>query len=281
MQTGTTTGAARMLHTTQPSVSRLISQMQAASGLRLFDMQNGRLRPTAEALELFDTIQRHFRGLESIEARIESMRHSGSGMLRLGCTPSLGLGLVPAALSLFLEHYPEANINVQTLGSHYLRDGLLHGLFDLVLSTGTFCSQAAQVQEERMHCSAAVCVMRIGHSLAQRREVCASDLKDILLLSLNADDELSMALCDLLAAHDVVPANRIETTYASTVCSMAMCTDGVGIVNEHVARVFAAGLAIRPFRPRIPVEVYLAYAPQRAPSLLAARFADMVRAAIG
>ena len=33
MQTGTTTAAARLLHTTQPSVSRLLAQMQAAAGL--------------------------------------------------------------------------------------------------------------------------------------------------------------------------------------------------------------------------------------------------------
>src|SRR3546814_6871316 len=74
MLTGTTTSAARMLHTTQPSISRLIGQIQSASGITLFDMLHGRLRPTAEAHELFDTIQRHFLGLESIEARIDAMR---------------------------------------------------------------------------------------------------------------------------------------------------------------------------------------------------------------
>ncbi|REN20915.1 LysR family transcriptional regulator, partial [Mycobacterium tuberculosis] len=37
MQTGTTTAAAAMLHTTQPSVSRLLAQIQNATQLKLFD----------------------------------------------------------------------------------------------------------------------------------------------------------------------------------------------------------------------------------------------------
>ena len=49
MLAGTTTGAAQMLRTTQPSVSRLLAQAQQASGLKLFDMERGRLRPTREA----------------------------------------------------------------------------------------------------------------------------------------------------------------------------------------------------------------------------------------
>src|SRR3546814_15954661 len=74
MLTGTTTSAARMLHTTQPSISRLIGQIQSASGITLFDMLHGRLRPTAEGHELFDTIQRHSLGLESIEIGREPCR---------------------------------------------------------------------------------------------------------------------------------------------------------------------------------------------------------------
>jgi len=58
MQTGTTTAAAALLHTTQPSVSRLLSQIQHATGLKLFDIHKGRLRPTHEARQLFDTVQR-------------------------------------------------------------------------------------------------------------------------------------------------------------------------------------------------------------------------------
>jgi DNA-binding transcriptional LysR family regulator len=41
MQTGTTTAAAQLLHTTQPSISRLLAQMQTSADLKLFDMHKG------------------------------------------------------------------------------------------------------------------------------------------------------------------------------------------------------------------------------------------------
>lgn len=275
MLTGTTTGAAHMLHTTQPYVSRLIGQIQSASGIRLFDMHNGRLRPTAEAHELFDTIQRQFLGLERIEAKVDALRQSGSGSLRVGCTPSLGLGVVPAAISLFSARHPDARINLQTLGSHYLRDGLLHGMFDLALTTTAMTDKA--FHEERIHRSHAVCVARCDHPLASKNKIHARDLSGCLLLTLNADDELSIALQNALAAHRVRPASQIETTYSSTICSLAARSNGVGFVNEYVAEVFADQLAILPFHPRIDVDMYLAYPPQRAPSRLAEVFGGILR----
>jgi DNA-binding transcriptional LysR family regulator len=275
MLTGTTTGAARMLHTTQPYVSRLIGQVQSATGIRLFDMQHGRLRPTIEAHELFDTIQRQFLGLERIEAKIEALRLSGTGSLRVGCTPSLGLGIVPAAISAFSAQHPDVRINLQTLGSHYLRDGLQHGMFDLALTTTAMDDKS--FHEQHIHRSGAVCVTRRDHPLATKNKVNAKDLSGCLLITLNADDELSVTLASLLSARRVRPSAQIETTYSSTICSLAASGHGVGFVNEYVAEVFADRLAILPFHPHVNVDMYLAYPPQRAPSRLADIFGGIVR----
>jgi len=274
MLTGTTTGAARMLHTTQPYISRLIGQVQSASGIRLFDMQHGRLRPTIEAHELFDTIQRQFLGLERIEAKIDALRQSGTGSLRVGCTPSLGLGVVPTAISEFSARHPDVRINLQTLGSHYLRDGLQHGMFDLALTTTAMDDKS--FHQQHIHRSGAVCVMHPGHPLSSKKQVLARDLGGCVLLTLNADDELSIALATLLSARRVRPSAQIETTYSSTICSLAASGNGVGFVNEYVAEVFADRLAILPFHPRIDVDMYLAYPPQRAPSRLADTFGGIV-----
>jgi DNA-binding transcriptional LysR family regulator len=54
MLTGTTIAAANMLNTTQPSISRALGQMQAAAKLKLFELDRSRLRPTPEAVKLFE-----------------------------------------------------------------------------------------------------------------------------------------------------------------------------------------------------------------------------------
>ncbi len=274
MLAGTTTGAAQMLRTTQPSVSRLLAQVQQASGLKLFDMERGRLRPTREAKDLFDTVQRHFVGLERIEDRVAAMRRSGSGVLRLACTPALGLGVLPGAIETFAQRYPDVHINMQTVGSQYLREGLLHGTYDVVVTTAPM--DGAQLQMQGLHESAAVCVLRPDHPLAAQSSVGIMDLDARRLLVLNADDDVYLQLRGAMQEHQVQPASEIETTYSSTICALAAAGSGLGVVNPYIAAVFADRLAIRPFTPCLPVRVSMAYPAQTAPSSVTEAFVDIL-----
>ena len=264
MQTGTTTAAAQLLHTTQPSISRLLAQMQTGADLKLFDMYKGRLRPTAEARELFSTVQQHFVGLDRIERDLQGLRQFGAGTLRIGCTPALGLSIVPAALHNFLQHYPSTHISLQTLGTTHLREGLLHGQFDLVVSTMAIGSP--ELNASVLHQTQAVCVMHPGHPLAQHSSLHVQDLENQLLLTLNSDDNIYLQLHRTMLEHDVRPSSTVETTYSSTICCLAAQGTGLGVVNPYVAATFASTLCIKPFLPECSVEVALALPSHSAPS---------------
>lgn len=270
MLAGTTTGAAELLHTTQPSISRLLAQVQQATGLKLFDMERGRLRPTREARELFDTVQRHFTGLESIENRVAAMRRSGTGMLRVACTPALALGVLPEAIERFAAEFPGVHINLQTVGSHYLRDGLMHGLYDLALTTAPLASLQSEVRV--LHRTSAVCVMNARHELAGRSAIDVGDLADRRLLVLNATDDVYQQLRAVMLSHGVEAASETETTYSFNICALAAAGSGLGVVNPYIASVFSDRLAILPFTPSLPVEVSLAWPAQFAPSDMTDRF---------
>ncbi|WP_398496515.1 LysR substrate-binding domain-containing protein [Variovorax sp.] len=276
MQTGTTTAAAAMLHTTQPSVSRLLAQIQNATQLKLFDIHKGRLRPTHEARQLFETVQRHFLGLDRIEQSVAVMRKSGAGSLRVGCTPALGLSVMPPVIHAFSRRYPQVHVNLQTVGSHALREGLLYGLYDVALTTSGISDP--QIEAVPLHRSDAVCVLHPGHPLASRASLHVRDLKDQVLLTLNADDEIHQQFLGTLQQHRVEAAATVETTYSVTICMMAAQGTGIGIVNPYVASVFARDLKVLPLRPRCPVEASMALSPQSAPSAIAEDFVGLLKA---
>ncbi len=275
IQTGTTTAAAQLLHTTQPSVSRLLSQMQSAAGLKLFDMHKGRLRPTAQAMDLYATVQQHFVGRERIERALAVLRQSGTGALRIGCTPALGLSVIPAALHRFAQRYPGTHVNLQTLGTTALREGLLHGQFDLVVSTMAIATP--ELDASVLHRSHAVCVMHPRHPLAARSELHVRDLQGQLLLTLNADDNIYLQLQQTMQAHGIEAGSTMETTYSSTICALAAQGLGLGVVNPYVAALFARELRMLPLLPHCAVEVVLALAPQYAPSERADCFIESLR----
>ena len=62
MNTGTITGAANMMAVTQPSVSRLIADLEIGLGFRLFERKGSRLQPTEEALRFYQEVERTFAG---------------------------------------------------------------------------------------------------------------------------------------------------------------------------------------------------------------------------
>ncbi|MBP7564972.1 MAG: LysR family transcriptional regulator [Burkholderiaceae bacterium] len=275
IQTGTTTAAAGLLHTTQPCVSRLLSQLQSAAGLKLFDMHRGRLRPTAVALNLYATVEQHYLGRERIERELAVLRQSGAGALRVGCTPALGISVVPRVVKTFAAEYPGMHLSVQTLGSAALREGLLHGSFDLVASTMAIASP--ELDASVIHRSEAVCVMHPGHALATREVIDVGQLHGQCLLTLNAGDEIFLQLRNLMDAHGVVPGSTIETTFSSTICALAAQGLGIGVVNPYVASVFANGLRIAALQPCCAVEVVLALSPQYAPSDRMERFTALMQ----
>lgn len=62
MTTGNLTEAARMLHTSQPTVSRELARFEKVLGLTLFERARGRLQPTVQGLRLFEEVQRSWYG---------------------------------------------------------------------------------------------------------------------------------------------------------------------------------------------------------------------------
>ncbi|MEI6000702.1 LysR family transcriptional regulator [Paraburkholderia bengalensis] len=276
MQKGTTTGAAAMLNTTQPSISRRLAELQSFSGLTLFEMHRGRLRPTSEGKLLYKTVQKHFDGLEKIESVVSLLRKSGTGALSLGCTPTLGVGLLPEVIRAFRQQFPETYINIQTLATTQLTDLLRQDLFDLILTTGKLDEQ--DFETVIVKTMPAVCVLPSGHRLAAEPVVHVEMLRSEPLLSLGEMDDLTIDIESVLVAHGMPAEFAIQTTSSITICALVAAGNGVGIVNPYVANTYAGQLAIRPLAPSIDVAVRMAMPMHTAPSLLTRHFVDALNA---
>jgi len=275
MLTGTTVAAARMLHTTQPTVSRLIAHAQQATGLELFHLRKGRLQPTQEAQQLFDTVQLYYRGAEKIEQAVAALRDSGTGVLRIACTPTLGLGVLPRALGGFRQRHPQVHATIDTLGSAQIQEGLMHGLYDIAFTNNSLDNDACR--SEAIHTDNAVCVMSKHHPLTAQKTIRVRDLKKHALLYLHQGDSLGTELRTRLERAGVKPPSYIETSYYATLCMMAAEDLGVGIVNPYLVPVFSDKVAVRPFLPAIQVNTFASYSRVNPSSRLTPDFANAFR----
>lgn len=273
--TGTTVAAARMLHTTQPTISRLIHQAQHASGLKLFVNDRGRLQLTREGRQLFETLQLHFQGLARIEQTVSALRASGAGVFRIASTPSLAQGILPRVLERFIRSWPQVHLNVHTPGSAQIEEGLRQGMYDIAISNALF--DGAEFHTQEVHRDEAVLVCAADHPFKSRASVGVADLQKETLISLPPHDALELEIAKAFAARKVQRPVKIETIYSATICAFAAQGLGVGIVNPYMARVFQDRLCIKRFRPRLTVRTFAASARFAPASELADHFLKDLR----
>ena len=275
MQTGTVTAAADVLHTTQPSVSRLLAQLAHETRLKLFDHHHGRLRPTPEAQALLAVVERHFEGMDAIALQVAAIRRAGAGSLRIGCTPALALSVLPQVVHDFIAQRPDVHLKLDTAGMSTLQAGLVRGTHELVLTTQPV--RRAGLDAEILQRRNMVAVMHPTHPLATRARLHARDLHQQVLLTLSENDTTYQQFRRALQQNGVEPRAVVETSYSSTVCMMAGAGTGVGIVNPYVASVFADELVVRRLLPAMPVDVVMAFSAQAALSQAGQEFAQLVR----
>jgi DNA-binding transcriptional LysR family regulator len=256
MVSGTATGAAVLLHTSQPVVSKLISRLQTSTGLKLFELRKGRLVPTPEARILFRTVERSYVGLEHIDHTIAELRGATAGRIRIGTLPSFGAGVLPKVVNAFLQTRPNVQVAIETVNSSLIRDSVVSGKLDLGITLKAI--DTAGVHATPLVATSAVCVMPRGHRLAGKRVVKVQDLQDEALVMPSRDDPMRVSIESLFANHEVAPRIVAETTYAVTICMLALHGVGVALVTPLITPEFVkVGLVAKPFEPRLPIELLL------------------------
>jgi DNA-binding transcriptional LysR family regulator len=112
---GSISAAARALHVSQPSVSKVLRHTEIQLGIELFRVSRGRLVPTDEAHALYREVGEVMVRIASLQQTARNLRGSNAGQLRIGVVPSLALEILPAAVAEFRQSHRKVTFNIQTL----------------------------------------------------------------------------------------------------------------------------------------------------------------------
>lgn len=175
MTAGNLTEAARLLHTSQPTVSRELARFEKVLGLTLFERTRGRLHPTVQGLRLFEEVQRSWYGLDRIVSAAESLREFRQGELSIVCLPVFSQSLLPALIQPFLARYPYVSLNIVPQESPLLEEWLSAQRHDLGL-TETLHTPAGTERTELSSLDE-VCVLPPGHPLAEKSVLTPQDFQ--------------------------------------------------------------------------------------------------------
>ena len=279
MTAGNLTEAARLLHTSQPTVSRELARFEKVIGLTLFERSRGRLHPTVQGLRLFEEVQRSWYGLDRIVSAAESLREFRQGELSIVCLPVFSQSFLPLLLQPFLARYPEVSLNVVPQESPLLEEWLSAQRHDLGL-TETLSTPAGTERTPLLTLNE-VCVLPAGHPLAQREVLTPQDFQGENYISLSRSDSYRQLLDALFTEHQVKRRMVVETHSAASVCAMVRAGVGVSVVNPLTALDYASsGVVVRPFSIAVPFTVSLIRPLHRPASALVDAFSAHLQQAV-
>jgi DNA-binding transcriptional LysR family regulator len=278
MQRHTVTRAAQTLHVSQPAVSRLLADFEASVGFTLFERQQGRLVPTAEARVLFEEVERAFVGMDRITLAAQQIRAMRRGTLRVVGSPAVALELLPRVVTAFVHAHPGIDVTLLTHSSTTVVELVASHRCDVGFAAEAIPHPA--VRFERLTDAPMRCIVPLGHRLARKRTVQPEDLRDEAFVSFPHWFDARTAIDRLFVEHGVSRQLAVEAQLSQTIVSLVANGAGVALIDPVTAAYAAGRVVVRPFLPELPDEFYLASAAAQPLSTLAAAFVDRVRAAL-
>lgn len=256
MLTGSATGAAQLLFTSQPTVSRELARLEHLLGYALFERSQGRLRPNARALRLWDEVERSWAGLDRVVEHAMALGQPHQASLSVLSMPALSHALLPGALERLQRNHGEVAVSVATQDGPLLQEWMSAQRFDLGLSEvaepppGTRMRSLPAMDE--------VAVLPAQHPLAAKQVLSAQDFEGLAFISLARDDSYRMQIDAVFAQAGVQRKMLLETLSAVAVCAMVQHGLGVAIVNPLTAQACAgSSLVVRRLAFSIPFQVHM------------------------
>lgn len=277
MRTGSATAAGKALGLSQPTVSRMIAQMEKQIGFELFYRDKGRLVPTKDGLALIDEVELALAGLSRVDGLIRDISAHAVGEIRLVAPPSFAEGLVPGLIAHFLERYPRIRVSVDSRSIATTKTMLATRVIDCAFMRQPV-DREDLIAETVLRCGS-VCVLREDHPLAAQEVLNPVAIGNAPIIALGSGSVLGREIDQVFRDYNCRQNVIVECHTTSAACAMARLGIGIAIVNEMLARSYvSAPLVTRPFLPAMIHEYALVTSAQSRASRLLEVFQEEARA---
>lgn len=259
VESGSLSGAAARLNTTQPTVSRRLQALERTLGLRLLQRSTRAMRLTEDGERCFERAKALLESWESFEADVRGVGDEPKGALRVLAPHAFGQEQFVRPLAAFLQRHPLVNV-----------EWLLRDDTQDLIGEGIDC--ALHVGEVRDPAAVAIKLVDVPRIVVASPEVLqgapvpqhADELASLPWLALRTyyRNEVVLTHAATGQAHPFSIRPRLSTDSLYVVRNAALAGLGVGIVSAWmVADDLAAGRLLRlaPEWQAPPLPLYLIY----------------------
>jgi LysR family transcriptional regulator, hca operon transcriptional activator len=276
------TRAAARLHTSQPSLSQQIRQLEAAVGVRLLERSRHHVALTS-AGRIFLREAKEILGRVEHAGRLAKQAADGrAGDLSVGTFPAADVRILPALRPAIAAHLPELRLILHSKYAVEPVAGLRTGTLDVAFMRGPIDSH--ELQSRELLREQIVMMLPAHHPLARRKRVPVELLNDLPCITM--ERSLSPGLYDAIASlyrqahirmHAVSSADNV-------LGHLRLVQEGLGfaLLPDSMGALLPPGVVLKPLEcdPVPTVSVVVAWKAGNTSPLVRA-FVELVRKCCG
>lgn len=268
--------AAEVLHITQPTLSRQLSQLEEEVGVKLFHRGAKKITLTSEGIllrrraeEILSLVDRTERELIEQDTLIE-------GRIVIGCGELAAVQVLSELIESFRGKYPQVTYDLFTGNADLVKEQMEKGLIDIgVLLEPIDMDKFDFIRltgKERWGV-----LMRPDDPLAVKEAICPKDLEGLSLIlprRTNVRNELSNWFGDSLKNTQILFTSNLSTNGAIMVEKGLACSL---VIEGSVPFCDKEKIAYRPLSPELTSNSVLAWKKHQPFSLAASKFIEHIK----
>lgn len=230
MVTGTVGGAARLLNVSSPGISRVMKHAESMLGMKLFSRRHGRYMPTPEAKDIFNQVNGVYDKVEDLQYVIRRLKRGADSELRIGSVPSISNVMVPRAVASVCRKFPNLVVDVDVLKIEEAVDYLLLGKGEVVAMSYKY--EHPMLSFEPLAKGRLICVVPLGHPLAERERVSAAEIARHPLIGIDPNDPYGRIMAAIFTRKELAYEVVVKARFGSTVCALVTNGLGIAVIDE-------------------------------------------------
>ncbi|HCH1215018.1 LysR family transcriptional regulator [Vibrio parahaemolyticus] len=272
MQAGTVSGAARLLHVSQPNVTRVLAHTEQQLGFALFERVKGRLVPTQEAKALLPEAEKVYQQLGQFRSLTNKVKQ-GTQHLRIGAPPVLAAHLLAPTVALLSKEHG-ISFELLTANRDELCSGLLKHELDVAIAFGEETPPAIMghvLLKENLALIAPKSAAIPAEKTVILEELISHDLP---IIGLDSRDPLGLLLHQTLSARDEHYQHVITVRSYSAAAELVKHQAGFAIVDPWTAKQYRQddAVSVHALAPNMSFSVSILFAEHTPQSIATKQF---------
>ncbi|WP_399425310.1 LysR family transcriptional regulator [Vibrio campbellii] len=277
MQTGTVSGAARLLHVSQPNVTRVLAHTEQQLSFALFERVKGRLVPTQEAKALLPEAEKVYQQLGQFRSLTNKVKQ-GTQHLRVGAPPVLASQLLAPTVAT-LSKQQGISFELLTANRDELCSGLLKHELDVAIAFGEEAPPA--ILSEVLLKQQLVLIAPKEALNSTDDAVSFDDLiqHELPIIGLDSRDPLGLLLHQTLSARDEHYNHAITVRSYAAAAELVKHHAGFAIVDPWTAKQYQddESVSVRSLSPALSFSISIVFAEHTPQSISTKLFIDSLK----